>query len=164
LRVQPGRRAFGAGCDGGGVRARPRLGDRDRTGALAAHGGKQPTLTLLGVAFEEHLVDVAEGPPDEDVLAVAELLFDEHGLNGRQPAAAELLRNVHRVEAEITGLLEDRPGRGGVEGAGRLDVVLERDQLVVDETTDRLDEHPLLVGEREVHGCRPGGGGEKITN
>ena len=69
--------------------------------ALAAHGRLQPALDLLAIAFEQHLVDVAEGAADEDVGGAAELLLGQHVVDRAEPAAAKFCRECssHRGRA-----------------------------------------------------------------
>jgi len=63
-----------------------------------------------------------------------------------------LLGNIHRIEAERAGLLENARGDLRGERAGPLDLVLKRLQLGRDERADGTDEHTLLLVEREIHG------------
>ena len=144
--------AHGARLDPRRVRACAGLGDGYRSRALAAHGRLEPALDLLALAFEQHLIDVAEGAADEDVGRAAELLLREHVIDGREAPAAELRGNVHRIEPERLGLLVNRLGEFGPQRAGLFDLVLERLKLLGDEAADGFDEHALFVAEREIHG------------
>ena len=150
-RTQPSACPHGAGFDAGRVGSGLRLGDRNRAGALALNGGQQPALLLRLAARQQHLVDVAEGAPDQNVSRAPELLLDEARVDRREAAAAVLLRNVRGVEAERPRLLEDRARRRGVEAALLLHVLFQRQQLLLHEVPRRLDQQPLPVAEREVH-------------
>jgi predicted dehydrogenase len=120
----------------------------------ARHRGLEPALDLLALAFEDGLVHVAEGAADQDVGGVAELLFAQDAVHGREAAATQRLGNVHGVEAERLGLalLWIAFGLGRFfEKALVLDLVFERLELVLDEATHGVDHHFLLVVEVKVH-------------
>lgn len=140
------------GADALGVRARARFGDGDGAGALAPHRGAQPAFDLCAAALQQRLVDVAEGAADEDVAGVAELLFAEDAVHRAEAAAAVLGGHVQGVEAEGAGFGEDGAGRVGVELPIRLDALLQRLQLGLDEATHGLDHHLLFVVQGDGHG------------
>jgi hypothetical protein len=117
------------------VGARTRLGDRVALVALAADRRLQPGLDLLGRHHLRRPGGRGVQAPAQRIRDAADLLGDEHLLQRREPAAAKLLRQVHRGQAELAGLrlvgvlllLGDLP-------TVLLGVQLPRDQVLVDET------------------------------
>jgi hypothetical protein len=125
--------ACGARPDAGGVGTGAGFGDGDGGRAFAADRRFQPTLDLLAAALQHHLVDVAERTANENVGPAPELLLREHLIDGAQPAAAEVCRNIHRIEAEGLGLCMNRAGQFRSQDAGRLNLVFERGEFRNDE-------------------------------
>jgi hypothetical protein len=82
---------------------------------------------------------------------VAELLLDQHRVDGRQATAPVFGGDVHCVEAEGPGFLEDFTRLAGRELPRGLDRVLERDELGLDEAPNRFHDQTLLVAQSEFH-------------
>ena len=72
----------------------------------------------------------------------AHRLGDEHGTDGVQSDAAEVLRDVHAQQAQFAALAHQLPRDGPVLGLER---VTPRDDLLLDEGLRRRGDHPMLV-------------------
>jgi hypothetical protein len=93
--------AAGRGLDRVHVEAGALLGDGVALAALTPDGGHDPAVQLLGAG---HLGQPGGGGVDDPAEGVgdpADLLLDQHLLEGREAAAAELLGHVDGLEAEL---------------------------------------------------------------
>ena len=79
------------------------LGDRVALVALAAHGRHDPALDLFGRADGRCPRRRRVDAPAQGVGHPSGLFGDQDLLEHREPAAAELLRHVHRGQAELLG-------------------------------------------------------------
>jgi hypothetical protein len=93
--------AAGGGLDGVDVGAGPLLGDGVALAALAADGRHHPAVQLLGGGHLGQPGGRGVHHPAEGVGDPADLLLDQHLLEGREAAPAELLGHVDGLEAEL---------------------------------------------------------------
>ena len=150
--------ATGGGGDRLHVRPRAFLGDRVALVTLAANRRQDPPFQLLGGHHSGRPCRWSVNAPPEGVRRAAELLGDEGLLEHRHPPAAQLLRHVHREQAELDRQpVMTLPGLLGDLTLVLLGVELPRDQLVVDEPASTILDRAVLVRR----GVRSRGGGHR---
>src|SRR5215211_5719858 len=139
-----------AALDGGGldrlhVGAQLGLGEAEGGPDLArGHARQQALLLLVGAELHQQVgADEVRVDDARDRDPAARELLDDHRV-GRQvePHPAVLLGDRDPEQAELLHLVDDRAG----ELVGRVVVLGLRDDLLVDELPDHLDDGLLLVG------------------
>ena len=149
----------GGGRDRRRVGARAGLGDGHGADLVAAHRGPQVALGLVGVAGQQHRIDLAEDAADQGVGGLAELLLDQAHGDVVEPAAAAGLGHVHGEQAELLRLAAHARQGLGRHVAEPLGLVLERLHLLGDEAAHGVDEQLHVGGDGEIeHG---GEGGQR---
>ena len=148
--ILPGR-AFHAAH----VRAGAGLRHGEAVGLVAAHGGKQIALALLSHAGHENIGRSRYAVPVERIIGAAELLFVENPAERIKTGTAHLCRHIGSIEAGGNCLLLEFLAQVLAQLAGAFDLRLMGKKLVLHEAPRRLDDHPLLFGEGEIHNIHP---------
>ena len=113
-----------------------------------------------------------DGPGDDVLQRVgrgAELAVDQRDTEAVETAAAELGGHVRRVQPGVDRAVLDLLHEIGRHLAELLDLLLVGEQLALGEGAHGVDDHLVLVGEFEIHGCSwpvsraVRGGGRRMT-
>ncbi len=143
---------FGGRRDSGRVGARVALRHGVGVLPLAAEGGTEVAVDLLGRAETQDVVAALDGPPD-GVRRAAELLVHEHGLDGGPALPAEVDRVVAADEPELARSRPHALDARRLEAAVcQLRLHLERDELLVDERRGPGLQLQLGGCQPEIHG------------
>src|SRR6185312_14041871 len=141
----------GAGLDAHGVGAGVGLGEREGLLALSLHGRQQIDLALVALAGVEDLRGAAD-PADQAIGRLAELAVHQGRRQEIEAAAADLGRHVGAVEPLLHRPLLDLPAELERHIAETLGLALVRNYFLLHELADRIHEHALLFGQREIPG------------
>src|SRR4029077_8108957 len=130
----------GGRLDGRHVGPRVLLGDRVALLALAADGGQDVAVDLVGRGHRGQPGRGSGHRPGERVGHPAHLFLDQYLLQGRAPAAAELLGHVRRAEPKLAGPHGVASCQiCGQLAACQLSLLLVRDHLVRERASTLLD-------------------------
>src|SRR2546430_618211 len=132
------------------VRSGIRFRDGQRVRLLTPNARCQVARSLLPVAGAQ---DVGRTSPPyvERPGGPAKLALEKGERHVVEAAAAELLGNVRRIEAERLDLPLNLAANLERHLTSPLDIGFQWVQLLFDEATGSIDHHLLLVGETEVH-------------
>ena len=154
--------ALGPGLDGARrIAATRRLGETEEGLLLAAQRRIEVALLLVVVGLEDlRQARAAEGAVAGHVEAGAVLRHldgQQHARHDVDVGAAVLLRNIDAEQAHRLGLL-DQPGMVGWVQFRRIRVELglERNDLLADKAADLVDQQLLFFARFEIHGSLSG--------